>query len=120
LITFLALDQYFSADIDHQPTKHRNQRDAGIVSTHAQTIRPATFQRTDLNRRSEPTPTMAPVIVMSVETGMPKWAALKSVIAPAASAAKPPIGCRRVISIPWCERYASARQSAETNGSVGE
>ena len=42
---------------------------AGIVSIHAHTIRPATPQRTADNRRVEPTPMMAPVIVWVVLTG---------------------------------------------------
>jgi hypothetical protein len=37
--------------------------EAGIVRIQAQTIRPATFQRTERSRRTEPTPTIAPVIV---------------------------------------------------------
>ena len=37
----------------------------------AQTIWPATPQRTARRRRIEPTPTIAPVIVWVVETGMP-------------------------------------------------
>ena len=47
----------------------------GIVSNQAQTIRPATPQRTADIRRIEPTPTIAPVIVWVVETGMPAWVA---------------------------------------------
>ncbi len=35
----------------------------GMVSTHAQTMLPATPQRTALSLLTEPTPTMAPVIV---------------------------------------------------------
>ena len=40
--------------------------DAGIVRIQAQTIWPATPQRTALSRRVAPTPTMAPVIVCVV------------------------------------------------------
>ena len=43
----------------------------GIVRTQAQTMRPATPQLTADSRRVEPTPTIAPVIVWVVETGMP-------------------------------------------------
>ena len=44
---------------------------AGIVRIHAQTIRPAMPQRTAERRVVAPTPTMAPVIVWVVLTGMP-------------------------------------------------
>ena len=46
--------------------------DIGIVRSHAQTIRVATPQRTAEARLIEPTPTIAPVIVWVVETGMPE------------------------------------------------
>ena len=45
--------------------------EAGIVKIQAQTMLPATPQRTAEARRAEPTPTMAPVMVCVVETGMP-------------------------------------------------
>ena len=41
----------------------------GIVSTHAQTMRPATPHLTAEKRFAEPTPTIEPVIVCVVETG---------------------------------------------------
>src|SRR5215510_7458040 len=44
---------------------------AGIVRIHAQTIRPATPHFTADNRRVAPTPTIEPVIVCVVETGVP-------------------------------------------------
>lgn len=44
---------------------------AGIVSIQAQTILPATPHLTADSRRVAPTPTMAPVIVCVVETGVP-------------------------------------------------
>ena len=44
---------------------------AGMVRIHAQMMRPATPQRTARAPRVEPTPTMAPVMVWVVETGMP-------------------------------------------------
>ncbi len=44
---------------------------AGIVSTHAHTIWPATPQRTADSRRVDPTPTIAPVIAWVVLTGTP-------------------------------------------------
>src|SRR5947209_20023245 len=65
----------------------------GIVRVQAQTIRPATPHRTADNLRVAPTPTIAPVIVCVVETGMPNELARKSVAAPAVSAANPPTGC---------------------------
>ena len=45
--------------------------DAGIVNTQAHTICLATPQRTAERREVEPTPTIAPVIVCVVLTGMP-------------------------------------------------
>ena len=62
----------------------------GIVRTQAQTMRRVTPQRTAERRRVAPTPTIAPVMVCVVLTGMPKWAVASSVSAPADSAAKPP------------------------------
>src|SRR5262245_42204954 len=64
----------------------------GMVRIQAQTIRPATPQRTAEAFCTEPTPTIAPVIVWVVDTGMPRWVARKSVIAPPVSAQKPPTG----------------------------
>ena len=43
-----------------------------MVSTQAQTMRPATPQRTAEVLVTEPTPTIAPVMVCVVETGMPR------------------------------------------------
>src|SRR5436305_473432 len=72
----------------------------GIVSTHAHTTRPATPHRTAESRRDAPTPTIAPVIVCVVDTGMP-WADVKNNVAAAAdSAATPPTGCSFVIFVP--------------------
>ena len=51
--------------------------DAGIVSTQAQTICPATPQRTADSRRVAPTPTIAPVIVCVVLMPMPSCVAVK-------------------------------------------
>src|SRR4051812_22564707 len=45
--------------------------DAGIVNTQAQTICLATPHRTAERREVEPTPTIAPVMVCVVLTGMP-------------------------------------------------
>jgi hypothetical protein len=44
---------------------------AGIVNIQAQTIRPATPHFTAESRRVAPTPTIAPVIVCVVDTGVP-------------------------------------------------
>ena len=49
---------------------------AGIVSTHAHTIRPAIPHRTADSRCVAPTPTIEPVIVCVVLTGMPKCVAI--------------------------------------------
>ena len=63
-------------------------------------------QRTADSRRVEPTPMIAPVMVCVVLTGTPSAVAVKSEIAPAVSAAKPPTGCSRVIFDPivWMMR----------------
>src|SRR5664279_6312480 len=66
--------------------------DAGMVRTQAQTIRRATPQRTAERRLVVPTPIIAPVIVCVVLTGIPASAVPKRVMAPAASAQKPPTG----------------------------
>src|SRR5215203_1093700 len=73
---------------------------AGMVRIQAQTTRPATPQRTADRRRVAPTPTMAPVIVCVVETGMPAYDVANSVTAAADSAATPPTGCSRVMREP--------------------
>jgi hypothetical protein len=50
-------------------------------------------QRTAERRRLAPTPTMAPVMVWVVDTGMPACEVKKRVAAAADSAATPPTGC---------------------------
>lgn len=65
---------------------------AGIVKIQAQIMFPAIPQRTALALCVEPTPTIAPVIVCVVETGIPNAVAVKSVIAPPVSAQNPPTG----------------------------
>src|SRR5262245_5854964 len=72
----------------------------GIVKIQAQTILPATPQRTAENLRAEPTPTIEPVMVWVVDTGTPNPVAMKSIVAPAAEAQKPPTGLSLVILIP--------------------
>ncbi len=64
----------------------------GIVKIHAHTIFPATPQRTAVNLLVEPTPTMAPVMVCVVLTGIPAIDAPIIDMAAAVSAQKPPIG----------------------------
>ena len=49
----------------------------GMVSTQAQTMVPAMPQRTAETFCAVPTPTMAPVMVCVVDTGMPKAVARK-------------------------------------------
>src|SRR6187200_1472698 len=73
---------------------------AGMVSTHAQTMRPATPHFTAENLLAEPTPTIEPVMVCVVDTGMPNAVAPKRVIAPAVSAQNPPTGCSLTILVP--------------------
>src|SRR5471030_1904454 len=85
------------------PTHHAmaaTKADAGMVNTQAQTILPATPQRTADIFCAEPTPTMAPVMVWVVETGTPKWLAISRVKAPPVSAQKPPTGLSLVIFWP--------------------
>src|SRR5436305_7907713 len=73
---------------------------AGSVITHATTTLLATFQRTAEVRRAAPTPTIAPVMVWVVETGMPRPVARNKVIDPAVSAHTPCTGASRVIREP--------------------
>ncbi len=71
-----------------------------MVTIQAMTMLPASPQRTAETRRAAPTPTMAPVMVCVVETGMPSQVAPNSVNAPPVSAQKPCIGLSRVIFEP--------------------
>jgi hypothetical protein len=73
---------------------------AGMVRTQAQTMRPATPQRTADRRRVEPTPTMATVRVWVVETVIQRKVARYREQAAAVSAEKPPTGLRAVIRWP--------------------
>src|SRR3954452_8160383 len=72
----------------------------GIVRIHAQTMRPATPHLTAENRLAEPTPTIEPVMVCVVETGMPKLVAVNNVIEPAVSAQNPWTGWSLTIFVP--------------------
>src|SRR5262249_1897973 len=73
---------------------------AGMVMIQAQTIRRATPQRTAEIRCVEPTPTIEPVIVCVVLTGMPQSAVITRVSAAAVSAQNPPTGLSLVIFEP--------------------
>jgi len=73
---------------------------ARMVRAHAQMMRVANPRRTAEGRFIEPTPTIAPVIVCVVETGMSAAAELSNVIAAAASAENPPMGFNAVILMP--------------------
>src|SRR5436309_15413891 len=79
-------------EINRMIKKHNaaNAAAAGMVSTQAQTILPATRHLTADSRVVEPTPVIAPVIVCVVETGMPRNVAPNNVTAPAVSALNPP------------------------------
>jgi hypothetical protein len=66
--------------------------EAGMVRTHAHTMRRATPQRTADSRWVEPTPTIAPVMVCVVLTGMPSSVERNSETAAAVSAQVPPCG----------------------------
>ena len=72
----------------------------GIVRIQAQTIRPATPHRTAENFRTDPVPTIAPVMVCVVETGTPRAVARNSEAAPLVSAQKPLMGVNFVMRIP--------------------
>src|SRR5438309_5090748 len=74
--------------------------EAGMVRIQAQTMRRATPQRTADSRCTAPTPTMAPVMVWVVLTGIPASAVPNRVKAPALSAQNPPIGLSLVILEP--------------------
>src|SRR6188474_819216 len=72
----------------------------GMVRIQAQTILPATPQRTADSRFAAPTPMIAPVIVWVVLTGIPRADARKIAVAPPVSAQKPPNGRSLVIRVP--------------------
>ena len=81
-------------------TTAATRAEAGIVTIQAQTILRATPHRTADSRFTAPTPTMAPVIVCVVLTGIPARAVEKRVIAPAVSAQNPPTGFSLVMREP--------------------
>ena len=72
----------------------------GMVRIHAQRMLPAMPQRTAETFCAAPTPTIAPVMVWVVETGMPSPVAMKSIAAPPVSAQKPPTGLSLVMRCP--------------------
>src|ERR1044071_686699 len=78
-----------------------------MVRIQAQTTRPATPHRTAESRWIEPTPTIAPVMVWVVDTGIPWAETKKRVTAAADSAATPPEGASFVIRDPrvWTTRH---------------
>src|SRR3954447_701751 len=68
----------------------------GIVSTHAQTISPATPQRTAFRLVTDPTPAIDPAITCVVDTGSPRNVGRKIEIAAPVSAQNPLRGFNRV------------------------
>ena len=64
--------------------------EAGMVKIQAQTMRAATPHLMPDSLVVAPTPTIDPVMVCVVDTGIPPWVARKRVNAPAVSAQKPP------------------------------
>ena len=81
--------------------------EAGIVKIHAHTMLLAMPQFTEEKRRVDPTPTIAPVMVCVVDTGMPKAVAVNKVIAPPVSAQKPPTG---LSFVSFCPMVLTMRQ----------
>ena len=71
-----------------------------MVNSHAHTILLATPQRTADSFCTEPTPTIAPVMVWVVDTGMPIPVARNSVAAPLADAQNPLTGRSLVMRCP--------------------
>jgi hypothetical protein len=102
----IAIHVFKSTKIDYQsnmPSFHPAaaiRAEAGIVKTHAITIFCATPQCTARARVAEPTPTIAPVIVCVVDTGIPNTETKRMVIAPPVSAANPPTGFSFVMRCP--------------------
>src|SRR6266511_2145976 len=88
-------------------TSHATTNAPGIVRTQAHTTRPAIPHRTAPKRWVVPTPTIAPVMVWVVETGIPAWAVKNRVKAAASSALIPETGLSLVIREPmvWTIRH---------------
>src|SRR5690242_9453953 len=72
----------------------------GMVKTHAHIRFIVIPQRTALKRLVTPAPAIEPAIVWVVLTGAPRFAAVKSVMAPAVSAHTPSSGVTLVIFVP--------------------
>jgi hypothetical protein len=72
----------------------------GMVRIQAQSRLPATPQRTADTDCAAPTPTMEPVMVCVVDTGMPRLVARNSATEPDSSAQKPPTGRILVMRCP--------------------
>lgn len=97
------IDCCYAAGYTHRTkanTTAATSAEAGIVRTHAHTIRRAIPQRTADKRLVAPTPMIAPVIVCVVLTGIPASAVANKVIAPAVSAQNPPTGLSFVMRDP--------------------
>src|SRR5207247_8986948 len=71
----------------------------GMVRIQAQIMLPARPQRTADTECVDPTPTMEPVVVWVVDTGMPSEGARNSVIEPESAAQTPPTG--RLLVTRW-------------------
>ena len=78
-----------------------------MVKSHAHTMLPATPQRTAESFCTEPTPTIAPVMVCVVDTGTPRPVARNKVAAPLAEALKPLTGRSLVMR---CHMVLTMRQ----------
>ena len=74
--------------------------EAGNVTIQATTMLAAMFQRTADTFRAAPTRMIEPATVCVVDTGMPKYVAAKSMMAPPAEAQQPCTGVNRVILDP--------------------
>src|SRR5207302_7817333 len=76
------------------------QAEDGIRDFHVTGVQTCALPISAVRRREAPTPTIAPVIVWVVLTGIPKCAVPTKVSAPAVSAAKPPKGVSFVMRWP--------------------
>ena len=75
-----------------------------------------TPHRTADSLRALPAPTIAPVIVCVVETGMPSAVARERVPAPLVSAQKPPTGASFVICVPNATKLNTAAHTTAVRG----
>src|SRR6516162_9069782 len=95
-----------------------NRAAPGMVRIQAQTMRRVMPQRTAERRRVAPTPTIAPVMVCVVLTGIPKMALATMVIPPAVSAEKPPKGVSLVMLAHGQDDAPAARHGSATHRQV--